>query len=217
MLSMDRLSDCDIPYGENLVISQTWCSFWWDNDPDNLGNAAWGLMNLNQWDVLPTDQCSNAGFDSYRDWILYGYPGYLGMNDPPPTYVCRDSGFFGGALDVAIEAAILAGGKYAFPVNDPGQQIDRNGDPCPPPDCTPDKYYIVGFAWLSLIDICKGTGGGTWSCKISNDNADPYCTGFLVDSNARCLISEWVGWTTSGLAPSEVSTFGNMIAVTLSG
>ncbi len=207
MLSMDRLSDCDIPYGENLVIHETWCSFWWDNDPDNLGNAAWGLMNLDQWNVLPTDQCSNAGQSSYASWLEFGFPGTLLMNPyPEPTYACRDSGFFGGALDNAIETAIATGEPYAFPVNDPSQQIDSDGNLCPSPGCTPDKYYIVGFAWLKLIGIYR------WQ----DPEFATYCGGFPATANSRCLVAQWEGFTTSSILGGG-ATFGNMIAVTLSG
>lgn len=210
MLSMDRLSDCEIPYGESLVVGQTWCAFWWDNSTENLGNAAWGLMNLEQFNVAPTDQCNNAGESSYGDWLEFGFPGTLMMNDPPePTYACRDSGNFGGAINNDIEKAIASGNKYAFPVNDPSKQVDSDGNICPSPGCPrPDKYYIVGFAWLTL--------------KFLFTKQDPefstYCSGFPeADSNSRCLVAQWEGFTTSGLLGGGGASFGNMIAVTLSG
>jgi Flp pilus assembly protein TadG len=197
MLDMNRMSDCEIPFGPDLYEGKV-CTFWWDNDQDFLGNAAWGLMNLSQWGVSPTTGCSNAGQSQYQEWIEFGFPGILQLNDPPPTYVCRDSGFFGGALDRGIQKAIDSGDPYAFPVNDSANQIDRDGALCPPPDCTPDKYYIVGFAWLRLTGLYR--------------RQDPefatFCGGFPASANARCLVAEWVGFSTSGLRPGGGQNFG---------
>ena len=214
MLNMNRLSSCNIPDGPGLIVGVSQCAFWWDNG--QLGNAAWGLMNLDQWNVSPTSHCSNAGQSSYRNWLEFGYPNALVMNNPPPTYACRDSGFFGGALDNDIENAIATGHPYAFPVNDPSKQIDSNGNLCPAPSCSaPDKYYIVGFAWLKLIDLCRGSGNGTWhSCSPTSV---ALCAPYLADSNSRCLVSQWEGFTTNGLEPGGGGTFGNVIAVALTG
>lgn len=215
MLSMNRLSNCNVPYGPGLVVGVTKCAFYWNNDPSVLGNAAWGLMNLSEWNVAPTFNCSNAGQSSYATWLLNGFPGSLVLNDPPPTYVCRDSGNFGGALDNDIQRAIAANHPYAFPVDDQTKQIDRNGNICPPPNCTPDKYYIAGFAWLQLADLCTGTGGGRWNCSDPNDLT--LCSQFQADSNTRCLVSVWEGFTTTGLDPGGGGTFGNVLAVALKG
>jgi Flp pilus assembly protein TadG len=192
--------NCDIP---NVPVG-TICYFWWDNSSQYLGNAAWGLMNLAQWDVSPTAGCSNAGQSSYKSWLLNGFPGALTLNNPPPTYVCRDSGFFGGALDNDIQAAIDTGQQYAFPVNDPNGQIDKTGHLCPPPACTPDKYDIVGFAFLKPVGIYK-----------QNDSLYVNCAA-VKDSNARCLAAKWVGYSTSGVDPGGGGNYG-VIAVGLSG
>jgi Flp pilus assembly protein TadG len=196
MLDMNRMSDCQIPFGPDLYEGKV-CTFWWDNDPDNLGNAAWGLMNLGLWGVSPGSGCSNAGQAQYQEWIEFGFPGVLELNAPDPTYVCRDSGFFGGALDRGIEKAIATGQPYAFPINDSTNQVDRNGAVCPPP-CTPDKYYIVGFGWMKLTALYR--------------RQDPeyatYCGAFPASANARCLVAEWVGFSTSGLAPGGGQNFG---------
>lgn len=216
MLSMDRLSDCNIPDGMTEADKDVaTCTFWWDNSSANLGNSAWGLMNLTLWNVTPTENCNNAGQSSYRSWLEFGFPGSLVLNDPPPTYVCRDSGYFGGALDNDIRRVL--GGTLAFPVSDPSEQLDRNGNVCPSPGCSsPDKYYIVGFAWLKLIDLCDGAGGGRWRCGSAS--SVPLCAGYPTpDSNSRCLVTRWEGYQTSGLSPGGGATFGNIIAVTLSG
>jgi len=192
--------NCNIP---NVPTGKI-CYFWWNNSPQFLGNAAWGLINLNQWNVGPTSGCSNAGQSSYKDWLQNGFPGTLTLNNPPPTYACRDSGFFGGALDNDIQAAIDSGNTYAFPVNDSSKQIDRNGNLCPPPSCTPDKYDIIGFAFLKPVGI-----------YTKNDAQYANCSS-VKDSNARCLAAQWVGYTTQGLDPGGGSNFGDL-AVGLSG
>jgi hypothetical protein len=192
--------NCDIP---NVPVG-TICYFWWDNSSQFLGNAAWGLMNLTQWNVTPTTGCSNAGQSQYRDWLQNGFPGTLTLNDPPPTYVCRDSGFFGGALDNDIQAAIDTGRQYAFPVNDPNGQIDKNGSLCPGPSCTPDKYDIIGFAFMKPVGIYKQKDAQYSNCSM------------IKDSNARCLAAQWVGYSTSGIGPGGGGNFG-VIAVGLSG
>jgi len=211
MLSMDRLRGCEIPFGAELVKDQTRCVFYWNNA--DLGNAGWGLMNLEEWDVSATHSCNNAGFSSYQSWLEYGYPGYLDLNWTDPTYVCRDSGFFGGALDNAIRQAI--GDTLAFPVNDENEQLDRDGIKCPVPCANPDKYDIIGFTWLKVIDLCKGTGGGQWNC-VDPANAATACPGFLIDSNARCLITVWEDFTQTGLAPGGGENFG-IVSVSLTG
>ncbi len=214
MLSMDRLSSCNIPFGPGLVPGVSKCAFYWNNSAAVLGNASWGLMNLTEWNVSPTFNCSNAGQSSYANWLQAGFPGALLLNSPLPTYACRDSGFFGGALDNDIQRAIASNHPYAFPVNDPTKQIDRNGNLCPPPNCTPDKYDIIGFASLQLVDLCVGTGSGTWrSCAPSNAT---YCVGFAVDPNARCLVSVWEGFSTEGLVPGGGQNFG-LVSVSLTG
>ncbi len=208
MLSMNRLGTCRIPPDPPPAPgTELKCAFWWDNSPTYLGNAAWGLMNLDEWNVQPAEGCSNAGQSSYKDWLLNGYPGALLINDPPqPTYACRDSGYFGGALDNDIARAIARGVPYAFPVNDPSKQIDRNGNLCPPPNCTPDKYYIIGFAWLKLIALYKWKDAGYAQ----------WCSSFPADSNARCLLTQWVGFSTSGILGGGGQNFG-LVAVALTG
>jgi hypothetical protein len=208
MLNMNRLGTCQIPPNPPPAPgTDLKCAFWWDNSPSYLGNAAWGLMNLDEWDVSPTQNCSNAGQASYKDWLLNGYRDPLVINDPPaPTYACRDSGFFGGALDNDIAKAIQRGVPYAFPVNDPSKQIDSNGNICLAPSCSPDKYYIIGFAWLKLVALYG------WKDK----GYSQYCGAFPADSNARCLLTQWVGFSTTGILGGGGQNFG-LIAVALTG
>jgi hypothetical protein len=218
MLSAGRLVDgCEIPpLDPDAQIGQT-CSFWWNNssnaNPIDLSSAEWALMNLDKWGAEDgitrfTGSCSNAGFSSYDDWIDDGYPQSLLLDDPPPTYVCRDSGNFGGALNNTIRDAILRGEPLYFPVNNPDLQVDSNGNYClPQTSCTPDKYAIIGFARLELIALYEG----------NKPEAQENCpTSWVSDPNARCLVAQWVGYQTGGLIPGGGENFG-LVAVTLSG
>jgi hypothetical protein len=79
---------------DGIEIGDT-CAFWYDNK-DTMGSANWGFMNLDQWNVPPGENCSNAGSSSRSDWIANGYPDLRSLNGAPPgsapTYVCNDTG-----------------------------------------------------------------------------------------------------------------------------
>src|SRR5207247_5436788 len=70
------------------------CPLWYNNN--DLGNADWGFMNLDEWGVAGDANCTNAGASDRSKWIQqdYGTQQYLN-GDPPgsqPTYVCVDPG-----------------------------------------------------------------------------------------------------------------------------
>jgi hypothetical protein len=207
MLSLDRLSTCDIPDG--VEVGDT-CYFYWNNNSD-LGNAEWGMMNLDKWGIASTGGCSNAGFNSYREWIRFGFPDPLVIDDPPPTYVCRDSGNFGGALNNEIDYAIANSDIVYMPVNDPAQQVDSGGGLCPPPDCTADKYAIVGFAALDLTALYAGPS--------DQDEIVLYCgvVAADVDPNSRCLEATWMGFQTGGIIPGGGGGNFGLVAIGLGG
>lgn len=184
MLSGGRLTDCEIPppdpdYDPGI------CHFAFNNK--DIGNAQWGGINFDQWNVPPTENCNAAGTDSSIDWIRNGSP-FLDLNYPAPTYACIDTGMVKPVFD---ELASLAGEIRKFPVNDPtgiaGEghgQIDKTGNLCPPP-CSPDKYDIIGFAELRIVSVLRGNQGGAEACP-----------GLPSDSNSWCLTTEWIGYTT---------------------
>jgi hypothetical protein len=124
---------------------------WYDADGNNLQSSQWGLMNLNEWNVSSGFNCSNAGASSGRNWITNGYPTELTMAaSPSPTYVCVD-----GGNDTPVWTNALAGqvGKTKlFPVNDASQEVISGGKV--------DKFAIVGFTSLRLINVYKGTDPG---------------------------------------------------------
>jgi len=198
MLSMNRLSEpCNIP-SEVAVDSE--CYFWWDkgsaSDSSWLTNAEWGLMALGSWGkVGQYDSCAGytASQTDVTNWITQGYDGTVALNDPPPdppppTYVCRFTGNQGQALNNDINA--VAGDTLYFPVNDPQQQVDSNGDLCRPEgvdgNCSVDKYAIVGFAILEVVQAWSGQQAIT-NCQYTGPISSI--------GSVRCLKAIWRGYT----------------------
>jgi hypothetical protein len=181
---------CKVPDG--IQIDQT-CALWYNNGNSSLGAANWGYMNLDQWDVTPTTNCSNAGSSSRAGWVINGYPDLRLLNgDPPgtqPTYVCGDTGHT--TSDWSTLQSQIGKIKY-FPVNDCSGQLDKSGNPTPCPS-TPDKYDIIGFTQLLVQAVYKGNDplaigspGASGTCTLSTTSftngqvknlADAYGTG----------------------------------------
>jgi hypothetical protein len=212
MLSVDRLSDCDIPDGPELVVGVSRCFFWWDNGTPNdttaLTNAEWGLVDLTTWGVEPWGGCGgNVSQSDVGNWITNGYPGSL-LIDPSPEYVCRGSGFQGNALNNDIESQV--GEILFFPVNDPQQQVQSGGTLCRPDgvdgSCTVQKYAMVGFAALEVVHV--------WTGQDAQDMCDQIATN---NGSLRCLEAVWQGFQSGGLTPDpDVPNLG-LFAVALTG
>ena len=215
MLSLDRLSDCHIPFGEELVEGESRCFFWWDNgnanDQTELTNAEWGLVALDSWRQVDADDSCSGYQSSQSDvgtWIEYGYPGDLMIEPDPFVYVCRGSGFQGNALNNDVNAE--AGQLVFFPVNDPSQQVDANGNPCGPNGvngtCTVDKYAIIGFAILQVEWVWTGNDAQTM-CNHEADN----------QGSLRCLEAVWMGFLPGGLLGDGGTQNFGLFAVALTG
>jgi hypothetical protein len=212
MLSLDRLSDCDIPDGPELVVGVSRCFFWWDNGTPNdttaLTNAEWGLVDLTTWGVEPWGGCGgNVSQSDVGTWITNGYPGSL-LIDPSPEYVCRGNGFQGNALNNDIDAQ--AGEILFFPVNDPQQQVQSGGTLCRPDGvdgpCSVQKYAMVGFAALEVAHVWTGQDAQAMCDQISANNG-----------SLRCLEAVWQGFQPGGLTPNpDVPNLG-LFAVALTG
>jgi hypothetical protein len=212
MLSLDRLSDCDIPDGPGLVVGVSRCFFWWDNGTRNdttaLTNAEWGLVDLTTWGVDPWGGCGgNVSQSDVGNWITNGYPGSL-LIDPSPEYVCRGNGFQGNALNNDINAQV--GEILFFPVNDPQQQVQSGGTLCRPDGvdgpCTVQKYAIVGFAALEVVHVWTGQNAQAMCGQIAANNG-----------SLRCLETVWQGFQPGGLTPEpDVPNLG-LFAVALTG
>jgi len=179
MLSEGRLTNCNIPNGVNIGDQ---CGFWWNNN--DIGNALWSQVNLNEWNVAADARCPSAGSSDTFKWIN-GQAPTLSLNYPLPTYACRDTGFAQTVITKGFNQGCPTGqlnglecqvGKIMlFPVNDPNGQVDSNGNLAPPP-ATPDKYDMVGFASLLLFQVLKGndpqaigTSAANGSCSITHD------------------------------------------------
>src|SRR5207245_3927718 len=116
------------------------------------------------------------------------------------------------SLDRLIETAISQQLPLYFPVNDPTQQIDKNGVLCIPPDllpdpstyngCSPDKYDIVGFTQMKITNLYRGNTPEAYTYCISR------IPGASPSPNARCMITQWVGWQTQGLDEGGGQNFG---------
>jgi hypothetical protein len=164
MLRMDQLQgNCQFP---DVAEGET-CSFWNDNQIDELGNAQWGFLNLDQWDVPAGENCSSAGAADRSGWIGNGYPDLLSLHYPDPTYVCADSGH---ANSVWSTLRGEIGDILIFPVSDPATQLPE------PPPTTPDKYNIIGFASLELIAVYNGNEEGAIGTPGTPDQS-VHCAG----------------------------------------
>jgi hypothetical protein len=221
MLSMGRLSSCNIPPGPPIG---TKCAFWWNNKQSEIGNAQWGMLNLDQWNVPSSTNCTSAGTSKTEKWMNGGGL-TLTLNWPLPTYVCADTGasqtIFGTNGNVTCtggngDPMICQVGKQRdFPVNDPCNmtqstprqgQIDKNGNlvrpttnvvsPCDLtiPTGTADKYDIVGFASLLISGLYRGNN------PLAADpvNGCGAIIGFSPDPNGECLVTTWQGFQYGG-------------------
>jgi Flp pilus assembly protein TadG len=219
MLSADRLSDCEIPPPPDVPLEPKICAFWWDagtgGPPDGtaLDNAEWGTLDLNKWDVAGDGQCDASTPPEFSEWMFEGFAGELPINPPPaPTYVCRGQGNFGASLDTKLIQARDQELKLIFPVNDPTQQVDMNGNICTPTTagCATDKYAIIGFAHLVIVDLYKG----------NTPEAMTYCVsripGAEAKATARCMVARWEDYTIEGIDPDTGENFG-IISVELIG
>lgn len=207
MLSMGRLGTCDFPDGATYDED---CFFWWDNGTRNdttaLTNAEWGLVDLTTWGVDRYGACGgNVSQSDVGTWIGSGYPGTLLIDPPPVEYVCRGAGFQGNALNNDVNAE--AGQVLFFPVNDPSQQVDSNGNLCTPGmTCTVQKYAMVGFAALKVVHVWTGQEAIDRCGQIADNNG-----------SVRCLQVKWVDYQAGGLAPNPNIPNLGLFAVALSG
>lgn len=221
MLSANRLTDCDIPPDNPQANVGMECAFYWNNssngqtDPD-LANAEWGTLDLLKWDITTGVNCDNSTPPQFEDWMLRGFTLPLPIDSnlygaregDDHTYVCRGQGHFGQALDNDIDAAIALGDPIFFPVNRPSSQVDSNGNVCTPEmfattNCAVDKYDIIGFARLFIREIW---GGGNERDEVVEKCG--HFAGVEPDPNARCMITEWVGYSSDGLDGGGGENFG---------
>jgi hypothetical protein len=186
---------CKIPDG--VSIGDT-CAMYYNNGNASLGEANWGFMNLEQWNVDSGENCHNAGSSDRADWIQNDYGDPLVLNGSPPgsepTYVCNDTGHSTTNWQDLVDR-MGTNPIVLFPVNDCEGQLDKSGSvsPCP---STPDKYDIIGFTRLKLIEVYKGddpeaigTPGASGSCstsKVNLNNGQTFSLATTYGSGAGC-------------------------------
>jgi Flp pilus assembly protein TadG len=201
---------CQIPDAVNVGDH---CNLWYNNGDLTLGDANWGFMNLDEWDVQPGDHCDSAGGASNRgDYIQNDFPTPLYLNgDPPgsaPTYVCGSTGH---ATSNWSDLRTRIGTVVMFPVNDCSGQLDKNGNvsPCP---STPDKYDIVGFTSLLLTDVLRGDD----PAAIGSAGVSGTCQGSTVSGhfNAGQVFPLSNLYGTSGCPSSTPDTLTNVKVTT---
>jgi Flp pilus assembly protein TadG len=153
--------NCDIP---NVAVTdppQT-CYLWYDNDRFN--GSAFGFMNLDEWNVDANASCPASGASNLDKWIAgQGTGTELTLNYPDPTYVCATSG--NRDSDWAALARRI-GDTLLFPINDQAKEIDGGGNPP-----AVDKYDVIGFASLKLMDVLDASqaGGQSGSCSYTRN------------------------------------------------
>jgi Flp pilus assembly protein TadG len=215
VLMRDRLSTCNFVPGPGVTPPPegTLCGFWWDND--DLGNATWGYLNLASWpddeteDVATTSGCSAGGGEAaMSDAIINGIDEPLLLIPPPPTYVCAENGAYSQPIDNAIQTALappISRTVFALPVSDPALSVYT----CTNNACTPYRYAIIGFAFVTPIGLFRRTEPEYQTCQGAvppeGDSA-----------NSRCLVAEYLGFSNQGLIPGGGQNFG-FVPVTLSG
>jgi Flp pilus assembly protein TadG len=152
---------CDVP---DLDPGED-CTFWYNNGNAAIGDANWGFLNLDQWNVAISDNCSSAGGSSNRGtYILNNYGSPLPLAEPGPTYVCGSTGHATSNWQdlndrwhgLNCNTAPCPGPVILMPVNDCDQQVDKSGNIVPCGTGTPDKFAIIGFTTLELSGVYRG-------------------------------------------------------------
>ena len=203
---------CQIPDGATRGDT---CPLYYNNGDQDLGDADWGFLNLDLWNISPSGQCSNPGTNDRRDWILNDYDQNLTLNGTPPgsapTYVCVDTGAggstngnsaWGSVLDrIAVNDVLL------FPVNDCDDQRDQNGNlvGC---DETPDKYSIIGFVKLRVTAVYNGDD----PAAIGTPGASGACSQFFGDitDGQTFNLNTWGAANCSGMTSTPPDSITNL-------
>lgn len=183
--------NCDIEPGIGMGVP---CYLWFDNDL--FEGSAFGFLNLctatdpcsEGWDVDAGASCPSVGTSLRNEWIAGTWQGGPNeINYPDPTFVCRVSGLSsdnwsnleareGGDSDPHV-LNVPDDHDLLFPVNDCTTQVDNTGTPigCDT-NVAPDKYNIVGFIMLHLVDVLDSSsewGGVPYSHCQKNQTLNP--------------------------------------------
>lgn len=160
---------CDIP----KVPRGATCYIWEDNDIH--GTSDFGFLDVSRWDVDPTsNECGGVPDGTLEDWINEsGTTADALLNYPFATFVCSGGG---NHSENKVYQAIrnLIGQIRDFPINgtspaDGKIQVDKQGIPCVSSltNCAVDKFNIIGFAHLEIMDIIRTQNTAPIDCVVS--------------------------------------------------
>jgi Flp pilus assembly protein TadG len=174
VLSSRLGTGCAVPPQIPTPAIGTTCAFWYDNGRLGGGNFAFLSLDAGGWNVPVDENCNSEGTRDLSDWITGQDPESVSLNWTDPTYVCSVPGLRGAnpeGAQVWQDLKLRRGDVMDFPINWEGC-----GDPpiwCPPVPGTPsqgmlirndkiDKYDIIGFAALLIVDVIPvRDAGGT--------------------------------------------------------
>jgi Flp pilus assembly protein TadG len=196
------------PEGPTPAIGAT-CAFWYDNGLLGAGNFAFLSLDPGGWDVPIDGNCSSEGTSQLSDWITGQDPESVSLNWTAPTYVCSVPGLRGANPEGARTWGDLLdrrGDVLDFPINWEGC-----GDPpawCPPiPEApaqgmvmhndTIDKYDIIGFAALTIVDVINPQQAGGQAAQ------DATCSG-KPNADVAAGFYDWVALGTLLCSPNKV-------------
>jgi hypothetical protein len=160
---------CDVP---DVPVGTT-CYIWEDNDIH--GTSAFGFLDISRWDVQPaSNDCGGVPDGTLEGWIKDSIDAPdMSLNYPFATFVCTGGG---NHSENKVYQAIrdLIGQTRDFPINgtspaDGRIQVDRQGHPCVSSltNCAVDKFNIIGFAHLEIVDILKTQNTAPIGCTVS--------------------------------------------------
>jgi hypothetical protein len=153
----DAYSSCPFPE-PTAPASNIECKVLYDDED----NAQWGRLNLDKWDVNPADTCTANNVPGFDGWVANGYPQFLQLKNPGPTWVC---GLTGLNNDDWMELDARAGDIIYFPIIDEAR--DQGG--------SHTVYAVIGFAPLELVSSQHLTGqpGTPDGCDANGVNPQP--------------------------------------------
>jgi putative Flp pilus-assembly TadE/G-like protein len=137
------------------------CYVWEDNDILSGGN--FGFLDVgDQWNVDAGYSCNDSGGrPDIEHWVDGSDPiAVLPLNYPYATYVCQRSG---NKTPVWRALELLEGQYFDFPIN--GVSPADGATLIANPGGTTEKYNIIGFAHLQLLDVLDAKDSDPQACK----------------------------------------------------
>jgi Flp pilus assembly protein TadG len=153
------------------------CYYLFDNNAN--GNGDFGFLNLAQWSWQSDQGCNAAGGANLIGGEITGAVGYSQYAFKIPDYVCQVGGLKGPDWSQAL--ASLKGKDRWFPINDPTKQTQK-------------RWYIVGFAQMTILDV------------NANMKKNESCGGLIAKNASNvCVHLKWVSGGV-GTGPHQLET-----------